>query len=107
MRKRETDWAGVQIAMVAGLLAWLVAAGFGAEERRADAETDPLVLANLEKFQDMKFGLFIHWGPCSQWGARIAWPLSESQTWARQDDLPAWIERGKNFEVFCPRLLRI
>ncbi|MBN1912196.1 MAG: alpha-L-fucosidase [Pirellulales bacterium] len=65
-----------------------------------DRETNPLVLANIEKFRDLKFGLFIHWGPCTQWGARIAWPLSPSQTWARPDDLPAWVERGKNFDVF-------
>ncbi|MBN2580233.1 MAG: alpha-L-fucosidase [Pirellulales bacterium] len=69
-------------------------------DSNAEKETDPAVLANLEKFKDMKFGLFIHWGPCSQWGARIAWPLSESQPWARPDDLPAWVERKKNFKVF-------
>ena len=33
-----------------------------------DQETDPLVLQNLEKFQDLKFGLFIHCGLCSQLG---------------------------------------
>lgn len=24
--------------------------------------TDPLVLKNIEEWQDLKFGLFIHWG---------------------------------------------
>lgn len=100
MRKRETDRAFVLVGLIAGLLMWFSATS-SAAEGQADVETDPLVLANLEKFQDMKFGLFIHWGPCSQWGARIAWPLSESQAWARQDDLSAWVERGKNFEVFA------
>ncbi len=75
--------------------------GAFAEDRPGDREADPAVLANLEKFQDLKFGLFIHWGPCSQWGARIAWPLSESAAWARQDDLPAWVERGRDYERFA------
>jgi hypothetical protein len=65
-----------------------------------DKETDPAVLAKLEEFRDLKFGLFIHWGPCSQWGARIAWPLSKEAEWARPDDLAAWVERDKDFEVF-------
>lgn len=82
-------------------LAWLSAANAIADDANADKETDPAVLANLERFQDMKLGLFIHWGPCSQWGARIAWPLSPSQPWARPDDLTAWTDRGKNLEVFA------
>lgn len=64
-------------------------------------DKDPLVEKSLEEFQDMKFGLFIHWGPCTQWGARIAWPLSPWGDWARPDDLVAWTERGKDFDKFC------
>jgi alpha-L-fucosidase len=71
-------------------------AGSAAEK----AETGPAVLAKLEEFQDLKFGLFIHWGPCTQWGARIAWPLSVKADWARPDELQAWVDRGRNFEVF-------
>ena len=86
------------------LLLTLTAAALTGGTARAglqnDQETDPLVQANLQKFQDMKFGLFIHWGPCSQWGARIAWPLSRAHTWARPDHLKAWTERGKDFERF-------
>ncbi len=62
---------------------------------------DPLVKEKLEQFQDWKFGLFVHWGPCTQWNARIAWPLSPWGDWARPDDLKAWTDRGRNFELFC------
>ncbi|MEZ5197020.1 MAG: alpha-L-fucosidase [Bacteroidales bacterium] len=31
-------------------------------------ETDPLVLEKLEQWQDLKFGLLMHWGAYSQWG---------------------------------------
>ncbi|MBN2211920.1 MAG: alpha-L-fucosidase [Sedimentisphaerales bacterium] len=70
-------------------------------DRDTEKVTDPLVLKNLETFQDLKFGLFIHWGPCTQWGARIAWPLSRDAHWARPDDLQAWIDRDKDYDRFC------
>jgi len=65
-----------------------------------DHETDPLVLAKLETFQDWKFGLFMHWGIYSQWGCIESWPLVEVDTWARPDDLKPWIERNKDFPRF-------
>ncbi len=30
----------------------------------------------LPKFRAARFGLFIHWGPCSQWGSEISFPLT-------------------------------
>lgn len=60
----------------------------------------PPIAERLEWFQDLKVGFFMHWGPYSQWGCIESWPLVEEETWARPDDLPAWIERGKNFERF-------
>jgi alpha-L-fucosidase len=79
-----------------------------------DVETDPLVLKKLETFQDWKFGFMMHWGPYSQWGCMESWPLVEVEKWGRPDDLPAWVERGKDMkrftadyvklnETFCPR----
>ncbi len=66
----------------------------------ADEETDPLVWDKLDRFQDWKFGFMMHWGIYSQWGCIESWPLVEVDTWARPDDLPAWVERGKNFNRF-------
>ena len=66
----------------------------------AEQETDPLVWEKLDRFQDWKFGFMMHWGIYSQWGCIESWPLIEVDTWARPDDLPAWAERGKNFEQF-------
>ncbi len=45
-------------------------------------------------------GFFMHWGIYSQWGCIESWPLVEVDKWARPDDLPAWIERGKDMERF-------
>ena len=84
------------------LPAALFASGCSGPADRAsdDAETDPTVLAKLESYRDLKFGLFVHWGPCTQWGARIAWPLSPKAEWARPDSLRAWVERDRDFDRF-------
>ncbi len=48
-------------------------------------ETDPLVLEKLEQWQDLKFGLLMHWGPYSQWGIVESWSLcSEDVGWTRR-----------------------
>src|SRR6478672_9090331 len=54
----------------------------------------------LEWFKDQKFGFFSHWGIYSQWGCIESWPLVEEDKLARPDDLPAWVERGKDIERF-------
>ena len=48
-------------------------------------ETDPVVLKKLEKWQDLKFGLLMHWGHYSQWGIVESWSLcSEDVGWTRR-----------------------
>ncbi|HWD41303.1 MAG TPA: alpha-L-fucosidase [Fimbriimonas sp.] len=36
---------------------------------------DPKVLANLQKWQDRKLGILIHWGTYSEWGIVESWSL--------------------------------
>ena len=45
------------------------------EDERYVPETDPLVLQKLEQWQDIKFGLLMHWGPYAQRAAMriITW----------------------------------
>jgi alpha-L-fucosidase len=48
-------------------------------------ETDPLVLEKLEQWQDLKFGLLMHWGAYSQWGIVESWSLCpEDYGWCRR-----------------------
>jgi len=48
-------------------------------------ESDPLVLRKLEQWQDLKFGLLMHWGPYSQWGIVESWSIcSEDEPWCRR-----------------------
>jgi len=51
-------------------------------------ESDPVVLAKLEAWQDLKFGLLMHWGPYSQWGVVESWSIcAEDEGWcARKSD---------------------
>ena len=48
-------------------------------------ERDPLVRAKLERWQDLKLGLLMHWGTYSQWGIVESWSLcSEDEGWCRR-----------------------
>lgn len=48
-------------------------------------ETDALVLKKLEQWQDLKFGLLMHWGPYSQVGIVESWSIcSEDEPWCRR-----------------------
>jgi alpha-L-fucosidase len=69
------------------------------EEERYVPETDPLVLNKLEEWQDMKFGLLMHWGPYSQWGIVESWSIcSEDEGWCRRKN-PDYIEYKKQYEA--------
>ena len=60
------------------------------EDERYVPETDPLVLEKLEQWQDLKFGLLMHWGTYSQWGIVESWSLSpEEYDWCKR-------EKGEN-----------
>ncbi len=72
----------------------LALAAVGLHAARADAqddpttyveETDPLVRARLERWQDLKLGLLLHWGTYAQWGIVESWSLcSEDEDWCRR-----------------------
>ncbi len=68
------------------LLVLLVASPAGAQtDPAAERETDPLVLAKLEWFQDLKFGLLMHWGTYSQWQIVESWSLCpEDENWCER-----------------------
>ncbi len=57
------------------------------EDERYVPETDPLVLKKLEEWQNLKFGLLMHWGPYSQWGIVESWSICPEEY--------GWCERRK------------
>jgi alpha-L-fucosidase len=76
----------------------LAGTGFSQEDERYVPETDPLVLQKLEQWQDMKFGLLMHWGTYSQWGIVESWSIcSEDEGWCRRKN-PNYIEYKRDYE---------
>lgn len=49
------------------------------------APTDPMVIKKISEWQDLKFGLFMHWGTYSQWGIVESWSLCpEDEGWTQR-----------------------
>lgn len=68
------------------------------DEEKYVPETDPLVEQKLEEWQDMKFGLLMHWGPYSQWGIVESWSIcSEDEEWCRRKN-PDYTEYKNQYE---------
>lgn len=46
---------------------------------------DPAVQQKLSQWQDLKFGLFMHWGPYSEWGVVESWSICpEDEGWTQR-----------------------
>ncbi len=66
------------------LVAFALTASAGEQEHYV-READPLVLKKLDQWQDLKFGLLMHWGAYSQWGIVESWSIcSEDEPWCRR-----------------------
>ncbi len=47
--------------------------------------TDTAVQQKLKQWQDLKFGLFMHWGPYSEWGVVESWSICpEDEGWTQR-----------------------
>jgi alpha-L-fucosidase len=56
-----------------------------AQEKNYVAPDDPLVQKKLAAWQDLKFGLLIHWGTYSQWGIVESWSICpEDEGWTQR-----------------------
>lgn len=71
-------------------------------------ETDPLAREKLERWQDLKLGLLLHWGPYSQWGVVESWSLcSEDEDWCNRRSIEDYGEYRRAYEAlqttFDPR----
>jgi alpha-L-fucosidase len=71
-------------------------------EDRYVPDPDPLLQEKLEKWQDLKFGLLMHWGPYSQWGIVESWSIcAEDEPWCRRsmDDYGAYRKAYENLKT--------
>jgi alpha-L-fucosidase len=54
-----------------------------AQEQAYFKDPNPVIQQRLEEWQDLKFGLLMHWGPYSQWGIVESWSICpEDVGWA-------------------------
>ncbi|MDD3664594.1 MAG: alpha-L-fucosidase, partial [Bacteroidales bacterium] len=61
-------------------------------------DASPIVNQKLEQWQDIKFGLLMHWGPYSQWGVVESWSIcNEDEDWCRRKT-DNYIAYKKNYE---------
>jgi alpha-L-fucosidase len=80
------------------LLSGLLPNAYSQEDEKYVPETDPLVLEKLEKWQDLKFGLLMHWGTYSQWGIVESWSIcAEDEGWCRRSN-PNYVEYKRDYE---------
>jgi len=62
-------------------------------------ETDPLVLEKLEQWQDLKFGLLMHWGAYSQWGIVESWSIcAEDEGWCQRKNSDDYTQYKKDYQ---------
>jgi alpha-L-fucosidase len=75
------------LSLICVILAGSMAIGQAVlEDERYVPETDPLVLKKLEEWQNIKFGLLMHWGTYSQWGIVESWSLCpEDEGWCKRE----------------------
>lgn len=67
-------------------------------------DRDPEVVKSLEHWQDMKFGLLMHWGTYSQWGIVESWSLCpEDEGWTERKKGPYqnYFEYRKAYEALA------
>ena len=87
--------------LAAGALLVLAARSVSAQagDERYVRETDPLVLRNLEHWQDLKLGLLMHWGPYSQWGVTESWTIcAEDEEWCQRSH-EDYVEYKRRYEA--------
>src|SRR5512145_1099857 len=62
-------------------------------------DPDPLIRERIEQWQDIKFGLLMHWGPYSQWGIVESWSICpEDEGWCVPDTVKDYFAYKKRYE---------
>ncbi len=72
-----------------------------AQEEIYIPESDHLVLKKLDAWQDLKFGLLMHWGPYSQRGIVESWSICpEDEGWCRRslEDYYDYLKKYENLK---------
>jgi alpha-L-fucosidase len=62
-------------------------------------DPNPLIQKRIDSWQDIKFGLLMHWGPYSQWGIVESWSICpEDEGWCVPDTVKDYFAYKKKYE---------
>jgi alpha-L-fucosidase len=68
-------------------------------EQKYVPDPDPLIQRRIDQWQDLKFGLLMHWGPYSQWGIVESWSICpEDEGWCVPDTVKDYFTYKKRYE---------
>lgn len=69
------------------------------EEQKYFPDPDPKIRQRIEEWQDIKFGLLMHWGTYSQWGIVESWSICpEDEGWCIPDTVKDYFAYKKQYE---------
>ncbi|HEY8927573.1 MAG TPA: alpha-L-fucosidase [Mucilaginibacter sp.] len=87
------------------LLVLLANFGYAQQKPANVPPDDPAVQQKLSQWQDLKFGLFMHWGTYSQWGVVESWSICpEDEGWTQRKgpysaDYNAYLKAYENLQT--------
>ena len=87
-------------------LSILISFSVKAQEKQYYPDTTAGISQRLEDWQDLKFGLLMHWGTYSQWGIVESWSICpEDLSWATggrkpgvADDYFSYVQNNKTIQ---------
>ncbi len=69
------------------------------QEQRYTPDPDQRIQQRIGEWQDIKFGLLMHWGPYSQWGIVESWSICpEDEGWCVPDTVTDYFAYKKRYE---------
>ncbi|MBP1646999.1 MAG: alpha-L-fucosidase [Bacteroidetes bacterium] len=69
------------------------------EEQKYYPDPNPRIQQRIEQWQDLKFGLLMHWGPYSQWGIVESWSICpEDEPWCVPDTIADYFAYKERYE---------
>jgi alpha-L-fucosidase len=69
------------------------------EEQKYFPDPDPRIQQRIAQWQDIKFGLLMHWGPYSQWGIVESWSICpEDEGWCVPDTVKDYFGYKQRYE---------
>jgi len=68
-------------------------------EQTYTPDPNPVIQKRIGEWQDIKFGLLMHWGHCSQWGIVVSWSICpEDEGWCVPDTVNDYFAYKKLYE---------